>query len=168
MGLSSKIFTSFAVANLHSMRSKDFFDGDVSKLSLVNTHTIRVRYGETDAMGYVYYGNYGLYFEVGRNECMRALGFAYGRLEDEGIMMPVAEMHLHYRTPAHYDDILDITTGVVELGGASMIFGYRIERREGAELIVYGQTNMAFVDSVTRKPVRVPKRLKMLLESTLK
>lgn len=146
------------------MRRKVLFDADASKLRIANTHTIRVRYGETDAMGYVYYGNYGLYFEVGRNECMRAHGFAYGRLEQEGVMMPVAEMHLHYRTPAHYDDLLDITTGVFDYGGASMIFGYRITRQRDGELIVYGQTNMAFVDSLTRKPVRMPQRLRTLLE----
>lgn len=146
------------------MREKILFDADVSKLRVVHTHTIRVRYGETDAMGYVYYGNYGLYFEVGRNECMRAHGFAYGRLEQDGVMMPVAEMHLHYRTPAHYDDLLDITTGVVSYGGASMIFGYCITRQPDAQLIVYGQTNMAFVNSVTRRPVRMPTRLCTLLD----
>lgn len=143
---------------------RESFDVDVARMRLVNTHTLRVRYGETDAMGYVYYGNYGLYFEVGRNECMRAGGFSYGRLEDEGVMMPVAEMHLRYCTAAHYDDLLDVTTGVVQYGGASLVFGYRILRQPTGELIVYGQTKMAFVDSVTRRPTRMPLRLSSLLD----
>lgn len=150
------------------MKRKEQFSGDTSLLRMLNTHTIRVRYGETDAMGYVYYGNYGLYFEVGRNECMRANGFAYGRLEDKGIMMPVAEMHIHYKTAAHYDDVLDIATGIYGFGGASMIFGYLITRHSDSATIVYGQTTLAFVDSINRKPIRMPEHLSKLLEEAFR
>ena len=132
------------------------FHGTVAELWKPHAVNVRVRYGETDAMGYVYYGNYALYFEVGRNETMRNLGFPYGRVEEYGIMMPVVDMQLHYDSAAHYDDLLEITTGFLKLGPASLTFGYIVTRPADATRIVYGQTTLAFVDSQTRKPVRVP------------
>ena len=138
------------------MAIKQDFKGETDALWKPHTTQVRVRYGETDAMGYVYYGNYALYFEVGRNETMRALGFPYGRVEEYGIMMPVVDMHLHYNSAAHYDDLLDITTGILQLHAASITFGYIISRANTPEQLVYGTTTLAFVDSATRKPVRVP------------
>jgi len=132
------------------------FRGEVSELWKPHTTSVRVRYGETDAMGYVYYGNYPLYFEVGRNETMRVLGFPYGRIETYGIMMPVVDMQLHYETPAHYDNLLAITTGFLDLRSASVVFGYIITRPEDYQRIVYGTTTLAFVDAQSRKLVRVP------------
>ncbi len=140
----------------NKMTTKQEFKGVAELLWKPHTTQVRVRYGETDAMGYVYYGNYALYFEVGRNETMRKLGFPYGRIEEYGIMMPVVDMHLHYDSAAHYDDLLDITTGVLELHAASMIFGYIVSRAADRARLVYGTTTLAFVDSTTRKPVRVP------------
>ena len=83
------------------------FTGDVEQMRFHYTTQVRIRYGETDAMGYVYYGNYPLFMEVGRNELMRSLGFPYGRMESEGVMMPVVEMYVKYGTPARYDDLLN-------------------------------------------------------------
>jgi len=71
---------------------------------------IRVRYGETDQMGYCYYGNYAQYYEVGRVEALRDLGFAYKSLEEDGIMLPVLDFQIKYLKPAHYDDLLTIRT----------------------------------------------------------
>ena len=71
---------------------------------------IRVRYAETDRMGYVYYGNYATYFEVARVESLRNLGFSYRSLEDEGILLPVLDFSIRYRRPAYYDDELTIKT----------------------------------------------------------
>jgi len=138
------------------MTTKQDFNGVAELLWKPHTTQIRVRYGETDAMGYVYYGNYALYFEVGRNETMRNLGFPYGRIEEYGIMMPVVDMHLHYDSAAHYDDLLDITTGILALRAASITFGYIISRATDHQRLVYGTTTLAFVDSNTRRPVRVP------------
>ena len=69
---------------------------------------IRVRYAETDMMGYVYYGNYATYFEVARVEAIKKLGFSYRRMEDEGIALPVLEFSIKYYKPAFYDDELRI------------------------------------------------------------
>lgn len=140
------------------------FHGQLEELWKPHTVNVRVRYGETDAMGYVYYGNYALYFEVGRNETMRALGFPYGRIEEYGIMMPVVDMHLHYDSAAHYDDLLEITTGFLKLRAASLTFGYIITRPEDNTRIVYGTTTLAFVDSNSRRPVRAPQIVRERLE----
>ena len=75
-----------------------------------NQIKIRVRYGETDQMGYVYYGNYAQFFEVGRVEWLRALGVSYKSLEESGIMLPVIQLNINYMKPAKYDDLLTITT----------------------------------------------------------
>src|SRR3954464_3213036 len=84
------------------------------------TH-IRVRYGETDQMGYLYYGNYALYYEVGRAEAIRELGFTYRELEEMGIMMPVAELHSNYYRPALYDDLVTVKTILKELSDSPKI-----------------------------------------------
>ena len=78
------------------------------------TH-IRVRYGETDQMGYLYYGYYALYYEVGRAESIRELGFTYRQLEEMGIMMPVIELNSQYFRPALYDDLITVKTILKEL-----------------------------------------------------
>ncbi len=139
------------------------FDGNIELLRLTHTTQVRVRYGDTDAMGYVYYGNYPTFFEVGRNETMRALGFPYGRMENEGIMMPVVDMYVRYMTPSHYDDLLNVTTGILDLRGASIVFGYRITREADGATVVWGTTTLAFVDRETRKPIRPPQVLRDLL-----
>ena len=69
---------------------------------------LRVRYGETDQMGFVYYGNYALYFEVARVEALRSLGISYAQLEKEGVLLPVYEFTTKYLKPANYDDMLTI------------------------------------------------------------
>lgn len=75
---------------------------------------IRVRYGETDRMNYAYYGNYALYYEVGRAELLRSFGMNYSELEDKGIILPVMNLHVDFKKPAVYDELLTITTSVKE------------------------------------------------------
>ena len=75
-----------------------------------STTQILVRYGETDQMGYLYYGNYALYYEVGRAEAIRELGFTYRQLEEMGTMMPVSDLHVQYFRPALYDDLITVKT----------------------------------------------------------
>ncbi len=80
-----------------------------------STTQVRVRYGETDQMGYLYYGYYALYYEVGRAEAIRQLGFTYKELEDMGIVMPVAELNAKYLRPALYDNLITVKTILKEL-----------------------------------------------------
>ena len=144
---------------------QELYDGDVQRLRLAHTTRLRVRYGETDAMGYVYYGNYGQYLEVARTEAMRAAGVVYNEMEQQlGVMMPVREMHLRYRNAAYYDDELEVLAGVWQYAGASLIFGYNITQAKDGTLVLIAQTNMAFIDSRSHRPVRIPANLLAQLE----
>lgn len=116
---------------------------------------IRVRYGETDQMGYVYYGNYAMYYEVGRVEALRNLGLSYKELEDMGVMMPVLENHSRYLAAALYDDNLKVVTTIREKPGLRIKFEYDIFNTAGV-LIHQGETILAFVDKSTGRPCRPP------------
>lgn len=124
---------------------------------------IRVRYGETDAMGVVYYGIYPLYYETGRTEMMRHLGFTYREMEEMGIIMPVISMNCCYRKPARYDDLLTIKTIVRKMPETKILFDYEIYN-EQKELVNEGQTTLVFLDSEKGRPVRIPGFLKSVLE----
>lgn len=119
---------------------------------------LRVRYGETDKMGYVYYGVYPLYYEVGRTELMRKFDYSYKRIEDMGIMLPVISLDIKYYQAAKYDDLLTIKTTLKKLPSARIIFFYEILNEEGT-LLNEGSTSLVFVDEQTRKPKRAPKEL---------
>lgn len=119
---------------------------------------IRVRYGETDQMGYVYYGNYSLYYEQGRTEAIKSLGISYKELEDKGIMMPVADLKVRYKGPAKYDELLKVSTSVPELPSRSIAFQTKIFNEEG-RLINEGETHLLFVNADTRKPCSAPDEL---------
>jgi acyl-CoA thioester hydrolase len=84
--------------------------------------TLRVRYGETDQMGFVYYGVYAQYYEVGRVEAMRSLGFSYREMEESGVLMPVINLTVNYKKPAKYDDEVRIVTTVNEIPGVRITF----------------------------------------------
>lgn len=88
--------------------------------------SIRVRYGETDQMAYVYYGNYAMYYEVARVESLRQLGVTYKELEASGIMMPVLENHSKFLGPARYDELLRIVTTIREKPTVKIKFEYEI------------------------------------------
>ncbi len=117
--------------------------------------TIRVRYSETDRMGYVYYGHYAQYYEIGRVELFRSLGFNYRELEDSGVNMPVIDMKSKFIKPATYDEVLTVRTTVPELPGSKICFRYDIYNEEN-DLIHSGETNLAFVDKAKQKPTKVP------------
>lgn len=124
---------------------------------------LRVRYGETDNMGYVYYGNYPLYYEVGRTELMRYFGFPYKKIEEIGIMLPVKNLAIKYYKPAVYDDLLTIKTIIKDLPKAKITFFYEIYN-EKDELLNQGETTLVFVDEKSRRPKRAPSDLLKQLE----
>lgn len=119
---------------------------------------VRVRYGETDQMGYVYYGDYAEYFEVGRVEALRSLGFPYKRLEEDGVMLPVRELHTTYHQPARYDDLLTLRTSIAVLPSVRIVFGYELHNEAGV-LLCEASTTLVFVDSTTMRPRRAPEAL---------
>jgi len=126
--------------------------------------TVRVRYGETDQMGYVYYGDYAEYLEVGRVEALRSLGFAYRRLEEEGIMLPVHDLRLIYHQPARYDDLITITTIIAQVPLVRMVFNYEL-RNEAGTLLCEASTTLVFVDRITMRPRRAPEELLTMLSA---
>ena len=117
---------------------------------------IRVRYAETDQMGYVYHGNYAAYFEVARTEAFRKLGISYKELEADGVGMPVGELRTRFRRPARYDDLLTVRLLLRQSPeGSRVLFEYEIYN-EAQELLTEGHTLMVFVKTTTGRPVSIP------------
>jgi acyl-CoA thioester hydrolase len=125
--------------------------------------TVRVRYGETDQMGYVYYGFYAMYYEVARVESLRKLGLTYKSIEAQGIIMPVLENKSKYIIPARYDELLRIVTTIRIKPGIRIKFEYEIYNEEN-KLIHIGETLLVFVDKLTSKPCRPPEAMEKVLE----
>ncbi|MFW6328334.1 MAG: acyl-CoA thioesterase [Bacteroidota bacterium] len=123
---------------------------------MTSTTKLRVRYGETDRMGYSYYGNYLLYYEVGRTEMLREHGLTYKQMEDSGILLPVANVNIEYIKPALYDELLTIKTTLAKMPLVKLEFLYEIFN-EQAELLNRGTTLLVFTSKKTRKPTRAPK-----------
>jgi acyl-CoA thioester hydrolase len=129
--------------------------------------TVRVRYGETDQMGYVYYGFYAMYYEVGRVESLRQLGMTYKEIETMGIIMPVLENNSKFIVPARYDELLRIVTTIRERPGVRIRFEYDIYNEEN-KLIHHGETLLAFVDKKVNRPCRPPQAMMEVLEPFFK
>ena len=119
---------------------------------------IRVRYGETDQMGYVYYGNYGQYYEIGRVEAMRDLGLPYKIVEEMGYIMPVLSLYIKYIKPALYDDLLTLKTSIKELPVTRIKYNYEMFNEKNI-LINFGETIHAFVRTDTNRPNPAPEWL---------
>ena len=122
--------------------------------------TVRVRYAETDQMDIVYYGNYAQYFEVGRAECIRELGFTYKKMEEMGVRMPVVAMEAKFLRPAHYDDLITIKTLLKELPQKHEIEFHHEVYNERKKLLTTGKVALFFIDSKTGKRSRLPDELR--------
>lgn len=125
-----------------------------------STTQTRVRYAETDQMGIVYYGNYAQYFEIGRVESMRQLGYSYKEMEAEGVILPVVEMHIKYLRSAVYDDLLTVKTTLQELPHDHQITFLQEVFNEAGKLLTSGHVVLYFLDNITRKRTIMPKTLK--------
>lgn len=117
--------------------------------------TIRVRYKDTDRMGVVYYGNYFTFFEVGRAEYMRGLGFPYSELEKKGYTLVVVKAGARYHANVGYDSVITVKTAISDLRRVRVRFEYEIISEDN-NMLVEGHTVHACVDS-TGKPVRIPR-----------
>ena len=116
-----------------------------------HTTKIRVRYAETDQMGYMYYGNYAQFYEVGRVEMLRSLGMTYKSMEQSGIMMPVLDLKCKFIKPALYDEEITVKVIVEKMPGIRMHFQYELFN-EKKELINTGETTLVFIDMQRNKP----------------
>lgn len=116
---------------------------------------IRVRYNETDRMGYLHHSFYPVYFEIARTEMLRSIGSTYKLMEDSGIIMPVYSLNVEYKAPAFYDETLTVKSVMKELPVVRLIINYEI-LNENESIICTGTTTNVFVNAETRKPMRVP------------
>ena len=124
---------------------------------------VRVRYSETDRMGYVYYGNYASYFEVARVEALRDIGMPYLRMEEEGFLLPVLDYKVRYLKPAYYDDLLLIKTTILQLPSVKIIFSYEVFGENGQKLNE-AETTLVFINKESGKPCKAPQELLMKLK----
>jgi acyl-CoA thioester hydrolase len=122
------------------------------------TTKLRVRYGETDQMGYMYYGNYAEFYEVARVEMLRSLGLSYKAMEESGVMMPVVELHCKYLKPAMYDEEISIKVIIKAMPRARMHFYYELYNEQN-ELINTGETLLVFVNMQTKRLCFIPNDL---------
>ena len=129
----------------------------IEKLNLMiaSENIIQVRYDEVDKMGYVYHGNYARYYHISRTELLRKVGISDRELEDQNIILPVIEMNIRYIKPVFYDDFITIRTRLLELPEIRMKFQHEVINQDG-EVINVASSILVFVDSITRKPMRVP------------
>ncbi|WP_312339071.1 thioesterase family protein [Sphingobacterium sp.] len=118
-------------------------------------HQIRVRYAETDQMGYVYYGNYAAFYEIARTEMLRSTGISYKELEEMGVMLPVTEMKTKYLKPGKYDDLITIQVTIRQKPAVRIIFEYELFNESG-ELLNQGETTLVFVNTEKNRPCMPP------------
>ncbi len=125
----------------------------------------RVRYGETDPMGYLYYGQYPLLYEIGRVEAIRSLGLSYKVLEEQHrVMMPVISVEAKYYKPALYDDLLSIDTILTEM--PRRIISYDFEIYNSEEILLHtANVKLVFVNMDTKKMVSIPNYLSEAIKS---
>lgn len=134
-------------------------------MSYHHSHQLRVRYAETDQMGFVYYGIYAQYYEVARVEAIRSLGIQYATIErDHGIWMPVMEMHARYLRPARYDDLLTIYTSIPSLPDRDIRFRYEIKNEAGT-LLNGALVRLCFLDAESQNRINAPDFIKESLIS---
>ena len=130
----------------------------------MHRYTLRVRYADTDQMGWAYYGQYFRWFEIGRAEMLRSLGVSYREVEDRiGMRLPVRDARCHYLKGARYDDPVVIETAVAARSRAGVTFAYRVVGEADATLHALGRTVHFFMDGDGR-PVRPAAELDALLE----
>ncbi|MAV66020.1 MAG: thioesterase [Bacteroidetes bacterium MED-G13] len=118
---------------------------------------IKVRYCETDQMGIVHHSSYINYFEHSRIQWIKKNGFSYKELELSGLILPVSKLNVSYLSPAFFDDELTIETELMEVPSSKLIFDYLVFRNN--IVITKAQTILAFVNKVSKKPMKCPKEI---------
>lgn len=120
------------------------------------THQLRSRYGETDQMGYVYYGRYLEYFEEARTEMIRSLGLPYAKLEQDGIMLPVIHTQVDYKSPVFYDELMDVEVLLFDIPTVRLETYYYVKTERREDPHIKGKVELCFMKEDTRKPCRSP------------
>ncbi len=121
---------------------------------------VRIHYALTDQMGIVYYGHYAQFYEIGRTEAIRQIGFTYKEIEAMGIMMPVVETSSKFLRPAKYDDLITIKTLVKQMPEGHKIVFYSEIYNENNKLLNTGETTLFFTEAKNMKRCEIPEQLK--------
>ncbi len=128
---------------------------------MFNSETqIRIHYALTDQMGVVYYGNYAQFYEIGRTESIRTLGFTYKEIEAMGIFLAVTDLHIRYLRPAKYDDVITVKTSLREIPLHHKIIFHGEIYNEQKELLNTGEVTLFFLDAKTMRRTEMPAILK--------
>ena len=125
---------------------------------------IRIHYALTDQMGVVYHGHYAQFYEIGRGEAIREIGFTYKDIEGMGIIMPVVDIHSRFLRPAKYDDLITVKTTLKELPLHHKIVFHSEIYNENGELINIGDVTLYFMEAKEMKKCEIPSALKLKLE----
>jgi acyl-CoA thioester hydrolase len=125
----------------------------------------RVNYSETDQMGFVYHANYLIWMDKARTEHMRERGMSYKELEEQGTYLTVTDVHVRYRRPARYDDMIRVRCWVRELASRRVVFGYAVERAETGELLATAETSLIALNP-QQTLSRIPEHVCELLKPT--
>ena len=123
----------------------------------------RVLYSDTDKMGYMYYGQYAKYLEMGRVEALRSLGLSYKSMEETGVFLPVSDLKLEYLKPLYYDEEVSLITKVCDMPGTRIYFEYELKNPEG-ELTTLAETTLVFIDQ-DGKPCMIPENFKSKIKT---
>lgn len=134
---------------------------------ITTTTQYRVTYADSDPMGIVYYGNYPKFYEIGRTEMIRELGYTYQEIEESGIYMPVASMNNKYIRPVYYDELITIETTLKKIPEVRMVFHNRILNEKGEEVNT-AEVTLVFLNAETNRPTRAPEKLLELLKKHMK
>jgi acyl-CoA thioester hydrolase len=121
---------------------------------------VRIHYALTDQMGVVYYGHYAQFYEIGRTEAIRQIGYTYKEIEALGIIMPVVEIHSKFLRPAKYDDLITIKTTLREMPMAHKIIFNAEIYNEADKLLNTGEVTLFFLDAKTMKRCEMPEVLR--------
>lgn len=138
---------------------------DPSGTDVISAVHHRVNYSETDQMGFVYHANYLIWMDMARTEHMRERGMSYKELEDQGTYLTVTDVHIRYRRPARYDDMIRVRCWVRELASRRVVFGYAVERAETGDLLATAETSLIALNP-QQTLSRIPEHVCELLKPT--
>ncbi|PSG88041.1 acyl-CoA thioesterase [Aurantibacter aestuarii] len=130
----------------------------------IHSHSIRVRYAETDQMGVVHHGNYPTFLEEARTAWLREMGISYKKMEASGIGLPITSVSVKYKKSALYDDVLTIKTILSKIPNVRLEFDYEIYN-EAEELLVTAKTELVFINMQTKRPMKAPDYFLEVLEN---
>lgn len=128
---------------------------------IISETNLVARYAETDQMGIVHHSNYPIWFEIGRTDFIKKLGFNYSKIEKEGILLPLTGLKCSFKSPARYEDELIVRTRVIKMSCVRLTFYYEVLKKDDMSLVVSGETFHAWTDK-NLKPLNISKKMPKL------